>query len=137
MTYPPAANGLYLVKQFLPQKGVDHYGILDVGNRLRRPWVPTADQPVVAHQTPLGLRLDRLEGTGKWEIVSSIVDEAGARARIGIAATTPNYDLFGNNCEHFARFVAVGERRSSQVLKAVGVAVGVAVLAWAFTGENR
>ena len=37
------------------------------------------------------------------------------------------YDLFGNNCEHFARYVALGNRESTQVQGAV-VLTGLAAL---------
>ena len=46
-------------------------------------------------------------------------DEADAIARIYRAAENPNYDLFGHNCEHFARYVATGRRESTQIQLAV------------------
>lgn len=36
------------------------------------------------------------------------------------ALRRPSYDLFGNNCENFARYVATGKRESTQV-QAVGI----------------
>ena len=56
MPFQQFADGLYLLLQRSPSKGVDHYGILDVGNRLRSPIVPI--EPVVIHQTPPEIRAD-------------------------------------------------------------------------------
>jgi hypothetical protein len=40
--------------------------------------------------------------------------------RVSIAFSDPNYDLFANNCEQFARFISVGQKTSTQ-LWAVGL----------------
>jgi len=116
--------GLYLVKQRSPSKGVDHYGILDAGNRLG-----CGQQPVVVHQTPPGIRVDWLASTGEWLVLGRVLDEAGAIARIRMALQNPRYDLFGHNCEHFARFVATGSRESHQ-LRAVVAIAGVVAVVW-------
>jgi hypothetical protein len=112
-------NGLYLVRQHTGSKGFDHYGVLDVGNRMRLRRVESW-RPVVIHQTPPSIRVDLYEGTGEWEVLGSVREEAGAIARITQALQNPAYDLFGNNCEHFARFVATARRESTQ-LQVVGV----------------
>ena len=127
MPYQNLTDGLYLLKQKSVDKGVDHYGILDIGNRLQ---ISQADgtHPVVIHQTPPSIRLDWLQNTGTWQVLGSITDEAMAMNRIKLAAQDSQYDLFGNNCEHFARFVATGVRESTQIKAAVAVA-GLAVLA--------
>jgi len=101
---------------------VDHYGILDVGNRLNLPNVGW--QPVVIHQTPPEIRLDRLEDTGNWKVLGKITDEPDAIARINKAVKNNAYDLFGNNCEHFARYIATGRRESTQ-LQAWGFIAGL------------
>jgi hypothetical protein len=43
----------------------------------------------------------------------------------------PGYDLFGNNCEHLARFVATGLRESHQVRGycLIGALLTVAIIA--------
>ncbi len=107
--------GLYLMMQKTQMKGVlvDHYGILDVGNRMNLPnagW-----QPLIIHQTPPQIRLDRLADTGDWKVLSKITDESDAISRINRAIENSAYDLFGNNCEHFARYVATGRRESTQL----------------------
>lgn len=112
MPYQGYSDGLYLVKQKSPNKGVDHYGILDIGNRVRHPNV-YGDHPVVIQQVPPTLRVDWFQNTGAWEVLGRITYEAMAIQRMNTAFATPNYDLFGNNCEHFARFVATGKREST------------------------
>ena len=114
MAYQGFGDGLYLVKQRLEGKGVKHNGILDIGNRRRDPgnWRGT---PMGIHQAWPVLRVDRFEGTGAWVVLGLITDEAMAFSRMREAANNPAYDLFGNNCEHFARFVATGRRESVQL----------------------
>ena len=128
MPYGNLQDGLYLLRQPAQKPGLHHYGILDVGNRIDHPEVQ-GQQPVVIHQTPPRVRLDWLQDTGHWERHRRITDEAGAIRRISQAFMSPHYDLFGNNCEHFARYVATGVRESTQ-LQAAGFVAGLAVLAW-------
>lgn len=118
MPYQGYHDGLYLLRQRSGSKGVDHYGVLDVGNRLGY-LKPFLSGPLVIHQTPPQVRVDPLETTGRWEVLGWITDEAGALERIKAALQAPRYDLFGNNCEHFARYVAVGKRESPQLQGAV------------------
>ncbi|MHB8388665.1 MAG: hypothetical protein ACYDBH_03665 [Acidobacteriaceae bacterium] len=128
MSYQHLADGLYLVKIRSGGKGVDHYGILDVGNRLEH---PQADgiHPILVHQTPPAVRLDWFDIVGgTWDVLGRIEDEPMAKNRMSSALKDPTYDLFGHNCEHFARFVATGKRESTQ-LQAVGIVAGLAALA--------
>ena len=127
MSYQGYPDGLYLVVQKSPTKGVDHYGILDIGNNLE---VTGADgiNPVIVHQCPPGIRADWLQDTGTWNVLGKITDERYAIERYKAALANPAYDLFGHNCEHFARFVATGVRESTQ-LQAAGVVAGLAALA--------
>lgn len=114
MPYNGLRNGLYLITQKSEVKGmiVDHYGILDIGNRLN---LSTGWQPVVIHQTPPRIRTDWLNNTGRWKVLGKIIDEQYAKTRIQKALENDTYDLFGNNCEHFAFYVATGKRESSQI----------------------
>ncbi len=128
MAYQDLADGLYLLKQKSEAKGVDHYGILDVGNRIGHLNVD-GKHPVVIHQTPPTIRLDWLQDTGAWDVLGRITDEEAAKARMTAAFNNPNYDLFGHNCEHFARFVATGRSESTQ-LQAAGFIAGLAALAF-------
>ncbi len=124
MPYIGLRNGLYLIKQKSQVKGiqVDHYGILDVGDHLTLR--PTGGQPVVIHQTPPRIRTDYLARTGEWVVLGPITDEPYAMERINKALENDMYDLFGNNCEHFARFVATGRRESTQ-LQELGFIAGL------------
>lgn len=128
MPYMNLNDGLYLLRKDSEKFGLHHYGILDVGNRIRHPRV-RGEQPVVIHQTPPTIRIDWLQSTGPWEIHQRITDETEAIQRMNQAFSNPSYDLFGNNCEHFARYVATGVRESTQ-LQAAGFIAGLAVLAW-------
>ena len=129
MSYQGLQDGLYLLKQASRAKGVDHYGVLDVGNRLRDPKV-NYPHPVVIHQTPPSIQMDWLQNTGQWTVVGKIDDEAAALERLRAAFQDPAYDLFGHNCEHFARYVATGRRESTQLQAAVAVAaLAVAAIA--------
>lgn len=133
MPYQNIADGLYLLIQKTAEKGVDHYGILDVGNRLNLEDARFASQPVVIHQTPPSIQINWLQDTGTWLIQKRITDEADAIARIAEAVKNPQYNLFGNNCEHFARYVATGIRESHQVQAAVVVTGLAALTLYAFT----
>ena len=126
MPYQQYSDGLYLLKQKSEEKGVDHYGILDIGNRIGNPQVD-GSHPVVIHQTPPSIKIDWLQNSGVWEILGRITDEQDAIARMTSAFQNPNYNLFGNNCEHFARYVATGRYESTQ-LQAVAVVAGLATL---------
>jgi len=126
--YGSLQDGLYLLRQPAQKPGIHHYGILDVGNRLGIQGVD-GRQPVVVHQTPPRLRPDWLQETGQWEVHLQITDEQAAIQRINKAFLNPNYDLFGNNCEHFARYVATGVHESTQ-LQVAGMIAGLAALVW-------
>ncbi len=120
-------DGLYLVKQKSQNKpGIEHYGILDIGNRFNHSQADGIN-PTVVHQTPPQIRFDWFGGTGQWEVLGQITDEAMATERVRHAARNPKYDLFGHNCEHFARFVATGKQESTQLQTAA--VVGLAAIA--------
>ncbi|MBX3133431.1 MAG: hypothetical protein KF689_08630 [Gemmatimonadaceae bacterium] len=131
---PAASLGLFVVRQFRRDKGVFHFGILDVGNMLGLQLPPGAE-PMIIHQPPSGLQAQPLSQTGPWESVGRIHDLVSARRRLVEALRTPRYNLFGNNCEHFVAHVATGVRRSPQLAKASGVAAAVVGLAWLLAGD--
>lgn len=131
MPYEGLADGLYLARQTgLKLKGypVTHYGIIDIGNTLGIEGVNTRNGPTVIHQTPLKIRLEYVGGDIPWEITERIGDIEGAKARILEGLKTPEYDMFTNNCEHFAKYVAHDNRVSGQVIVGVGAAVGLGLL---------
>jgi hypothetical protein len=129
MPYQNLADGLYLLRQWSPEKGVWHFGILDVGNRIKNKAIRRGSEPIVIHQTPPTLKMEWLHETGAWEVLGRISDEKIARVRIKEAANTPMYDLFANNCQHFATFIATGVRQSTQVQAGLAIAGGIALLA--------
>lgn len=71
-----------------------------------------------------------LSSTGNWEIVGRVRDDQinNAIQRIHEALRNPKYDLFGNNCEHFARYVTTGVKESKQLQGAVAIAALGALL---------
>lgn len=131
MPYQNLEDGLYIIEQPAEKNGIriTHFGILDVGNVLRHPNID-GSHPIVVHQTPPNIRADFLGNTGSWNIRGKIEDIAGAIERIKEAAKNPSYDLFGNNCEHFARFIAQGERYSSQVFWGGATVIALSALAF-------
>ena len=124
--------GVYLVWQKSQRKGVDHYGVLDVGNCLG---IAQADgiRPVVIHQAPPSITLDTIENSGPWKVIASSPDIQQSYQIFWQACQTPDYDWLSNNCEHFARSVVLGRRESKQIQNAV--VVGALVIG--FIGLSR
>lgn len=133
MPYQNYPNGLYLLRRPAATKPLDHYAVLDVGNRLG---FINADgrQPVVVHQTPPQIRFDWLQDTGIWEVLGLVLDEEDAIFRLHCALQSPDYALFRNNCEHFARFVTTGRHESKQI-QATALMAGLAILAYSARSE--
>jgi hypothetical protein len=121
--------GLYWITQQSPKKGVEHHAILDLGNRLRYRDVDPR-HPIIVHQSPPAIRRGAFIGTGTWKIIMKLEDEPGAIRRLIAACANPVYNTTGNNCEHFARYVATGKRESQQV-QVVGLVGFLIGLAWA------
>jgi len=132
MPYQQFSDGLYLLKRPSLAKGLVHYGLMDVGNRIAHPEVLFPNQPVVIHQTPPQIKMEWLQDTGTWDVHAQVAPEheGAAIARLKEALKRPDYDLFGNNCEHFARYVVTGERISTQVRAAAFVASLAALAMW-------
>ncbi|XDD45585.1 hypothetical protein AB3N60_12820 [Leptospira sp. WS39.C2] len=110
-------KGLYLVKKpaekFLGL--VDHYAVIDAGN--------TSGLFSNFGQGPI--LIEKIVGkgnvyrymSGDWTILGKVKDHHifAATLRLAQALNDPSYDLLGNNCEHFARFIAEGRKTSKQV----------------------
>lgn len=131
MPYQNLEDGLYVLKQHSEKNGlaIDHHGLIDVGNVLGHPKVD-GSHPVVIHQSPPQIRVDWLRDTGGWQVLGKVIDLDGAKQRLRTAFQNPSYDLFGNNCEHFARFVAFNQKYSSQVLWGTASAAAIGYLAY-------
>jgi hypothetical protein len=126
-------RGLYRVRRAsTASKSVQHAAVADVGNRLGllpRRDVLNPRAVVIVHQTPPALQYEvHQDGLGEeWTVEAQISDETGARDRLEAAKTNPTYDALGNNCEHFASFIADGKRTSPQ-LWALGIFTSILVL---------
>ena len=131
MPYQRIRAGLYLLKQSSGSKKVDHSAIMDVGNRSGR-FPDSYFRPVVIHQSPPSIRVVWLDEFGDYDEIYRIEDEVGAAKRLNQALENPRYDLLGNNCEHFALYVATGRRQSPQ-LQGFAIGVGLVALAYAAT----
>lgn len=124
MPFKKFTDGLYLAKQKSRIKPnlIDHYGIIDIGNVLNHPQ-GNKKMPIVIHQAFPTIRIDWLCNTGKWNILGKVKDSklSNAKFRIQKAIKNPKYNLFGNNCEQFARYVTTGIKESEQLQAAVGI----------------
>jgi hypothetical protein len=127
MPYQDYADGLYLATHWSANKRVEHFLILDIGNRLGIEGVDGSN-PVVVHQCPPMIRTDWLQDVGACLLRTKIEDEAAAIERLHFALRNPQYALFFHNCEHFARWVAFGVWESEQ-LQAAGWVVGLTAVA--------
>jgi hypothetical protein len=123
-------EGLYIVKRpaSLPP-GTMHYGFAAVG-RYARFFDPLSNGPVVIHKTNQPGRHCDSFNSYEWERVEKIPDVYLARVlyRARISWNDP-YDLFLDNCEHWARYIATGKKESTQVQTFVKV-VGFGTLAY-------
>ena len=94
MPYQGHRDGLYVLRQVSQDKGVFHYGVMDVGNQLGLTNVLFGSEPYVVHQRPgIGLHAQPISGTGVWTIIDRIHDENVARIRLLEAMKTPTYSL--------------------------------------------
>lgn len=134
MPYRGYPDGLYFAVQRPSRKRVRHYGIVDIGNRCRVQEVD-GGEPMVLHQSPPAIRIDRLRDTDGWFLLCKIEDESAVISRVNVALHDPTYKLFWHNCEHFARFVAFGVRESKQ-LQAAGWVAALTALAVASLNEE-
>jgi len=134
MPYGNIDDGLYLIKQKSRIKPnlIEHYGILDIGNILNHPQ-NQIKEPLIIHQAYPTIRIDWLAHTGKWKIEGKVKNEFlnDAIDRIQKAVEDPYYNLFGNNCEHFARYVTSGKKESKQLQVVGGIALtAILILLW-------
>jgi hypothetical protein len=132
MLYPGLQDGLYTLRQRSDKLGLFHYGILDVGNRLGLPSAHSGN-PIVVHQKPPCITIDRLDNTGPWSVIGRISDELCAAKRMDMAFRNPGYNMLNHNCEHFVWFVATGKRESPQLR----AGVVFFVLAILFASQDR
>jgi len=127
-------NGIYLAKKASKKFGnlIDHYGVVEVGNVLN---IVQFDEkyPIVYQQTiELGLNVDYLRED--WEILDRVGDQHlnAVYRRLTESFNNPTYNLFENNCEHFARYVIEGKKYSGQ-LQGAGLVSASLFVAWLVT----
>ncbi|MFA5032270.1 MAG: lecithin retinol acyltransferase family protein [bacterium] len=130
MSYKKLKDGLYWVKK-KKRLWTDHHAILDSTGKLLAPFFKykrKCNSALIIEQTRPRIRVKSLYLTGQWEVVGKIPKryEQEALNRIKKALKDPNYNLFVNNCEHFARWVATGKRESRQVQMRMVVAATLA-----------
>ncbi|MCY7345470.1 MAG: hypothetical protein LH614_04545 [Pyrinomonadaceae bacterium] len=128
-------EGIYLVKRqsvVLPN-AIDHYAVIVVGKLLLHLGF-SEELPLVFHLTDEGIRVDWLETSGSWQVLGGVhpTQRINAITRLKSAYNNPNYNLFSNNCEQFARFVTEGYKQSVQLQNAALFSVGViGMILWA------
>jgi hypothetical protein len=95
---------------------IDHYGVLVTGDFVRDLGINTS-APVIIHQTYPTVRVDWADSSGNWDMMGEVLPPhvPFAIERVSMALSNPNYDLFANNCEQFARFVTTGQKTSTQL----------------------
>jgi len=109
-------TGVYLLKRWSREKGVDHYAVGLAGDSAGKAgyWRDVAIQLL-----PGGLVAEVWSAAPGWEVLGKAQDESLALQRLHLEGGA-RYALVGFNCEHFARHVVNGRRESRQVQ---GVAV--------------
>lgn len=133
----PSNQGIRLLKRPAPDKfNVDHYAVEVPAHLTWRLWKHIGS--LIVELRPTGLVAVPIEQQTGWTATSTAENEIGATARLQEALVSANpYDLFQNNCEHFARYVIMGKPESTQVKGALlfaGLLLGVIWLAGAQGG---
>jgi hypothetical protein len=122
----PLPQGLNVVRRLSTDKGVMHFAILDVGNTAFG--LPSA--ALLWELAPSGLHARVYDSREGWVGAVRIADQLGAierLRRIHSSDTSIRYDLFTNNCEHFASHIAEGRRQSPQVAVFISLCGAVAI----------
>lgn len=123
-------HGMHIIKK--PSNkipGAQHFAVLVAGEPLRSLGY-SPNQSLIFHRTER-MTIEAAENTGVWQHVEKIPDYQVPEAlgRTVQSFSEPQYDLFTNNCETTARFIATGEKRSDQVNVAL-ISVALVGLVW-------
>jgi hypothetical protein len=130
-------DGVFLLKRPSIKFPGEHYGVLIAGGPLGFFGIPS-NQPVVIQRTEQ-IQAEWADTTGNWDLVDEVPPDqiAPALARASKVFADPNYYLLTNNCEHTARYIIYGEKKSTQVNGWVTAGVATAALIWLFNqGDN-
>lgn len=130
-------EGLYIVKRraILPP-GKEHYAIAIVGRHVRN-FDPSSKGPIVIHKTNQpGRHCDSFIAS-EWERVEKIPEDSLEQVlhRMRISWWEP-YNLFLDNCEDWARYVATGKKESFQVRQFVALGLALCGIWWLSSGQN-
>lgn len=119
-------DGVFLLKRWSREKGVDHYA---VGLGGAAAWRAGFSRASTVQLLPTGIHVEPWTERDGWTILLRAGDEAAALGRLA-RLRSERYALLDSNCEHFAREAVTGVRESRQVQGAVlvGALVGVALL---------
>ena len=124
-------DGIFLLKkQSIKIPGAEHYGVLVAGEPLRSFGIPS-NQPLLIHRE-VDMRADWADETGTWKMVEQVPTDQtqSVLARARKVFNEPDYHLLTNNCEHTARYIISGEKRSTQVGWYLGAGLAVAAVIW-------
>jgi hypothetical protein len=126
------STGLHLIRQKTGKFGVDHYAILDSGDILHIEGRQFG-HPIIIHQSPPQIQMDYFNSSGNWEVIGTVRNEFldEAIVRINHALLFSDYNLFSNNCEQFARYIAEGKRYSTQLRAGVALTAFAGFIIWA------
>ena len=120
-------EGIYLVKRKSDVLVIEHYGVVIVGKLLQQLGF-SEKHPLVFHLTEKGICVEWLELFGDFQLLGEVGQReiSNALLRLKFAFNNPNFDLFSNNCEQFARYITEGYKHSTQLQNA-GVLGGIAL----------
>ena len=118
-------EGVFLLKRWSREKGVDHYA---VGLGGAAAWRAGFSRASTVQLLPTGIHGEPWTERDGWTILVRAGDEAAALERLA-RLRSERYALLDSNCEHFAREAVTGVRESRQVQGAVALGALVAALA--------
>ncbi|TGK88243.1 hypothetical protein EHQ23_05235 [Leptospira bourretii] len=131
-------KGVYLAIRPAEKMGglIDHYGVVEIGNVLGLVEYDVRYPIVYEKNAGEGLVVNYTDS--RWKIVSKVDDQFldKVKLRLNSAFQNPGYDLFGNNCEHFARYIVEGKSYSGQ-LQTAGVIAGLVGIIWLANRDSR
>ncbi|HEV7646456.1 MAG TPA: hypothetical protein VGO50_21155 [Pyrinomonadaceae bacterium] len=138
-------KGIYLFNKSTVYPFTQHYVVVIKGHEFLKHFDIYDDQPRVIHKTNIGIHIDQPKTYGAWEgtwnLIGRVIPSESANAiwRMQISLMYPtNYDLFLNNCEHFARFVTEGYKQSTQVQNfGWGAAIGIGFVLLSNWGDRE